>query len=350
MDNNLKFILVFILAAFLSFLFTKIIIYLSLKFKILDYPQGERKNHKEAIPLLGGLAIYASFLITILFLYSQNQLLDKRMNIEMIVYFLLSGFILMIFGYLDDKYNLKAKYSILGPILAILLIVIFGGLKVDFITGLNNNILYFYNITFLPYLISFIWLLGMTYTTKLLDGLDGLTASIGCIASFIIFFVSLSWDITGSTTSLLSLVLAGSIFGFLILNWYPAKVFLGEGGSVFIGFALGVLAIISGSKIATALLVMAFPILDIIFVIFSRLKKKEKIYLGDKEHLHFRLRALGLSPKQVVFFMSGIGLLFGLVSLFLTTKSKVSVLFILLILMFLLSSFLNSKLKKNESI
>ena len=350
MDNNLKFILVFILAALLSFLFTKIVIYLSFKFKILDYPQGERKIHHKPTPLLGGLAIYTSFLITILFLYSQDQLLDKRMNMEMIFYFLLAAFILMIFGYLDDKYNLKAKYSILGPIIAVLLVVLGGGLEVNFITGLNNNILYLDSFVFLPALISFLWLLGMTYTTKLLDGLDGLTASIGCIASFIIFFVSLSWDITGSTTSLLSLVLAGSIFGFLILNWYPAKVFLGEGGSVFIGFALGVLAIISGSKIATALLVMAFPILDIIFVIFSRLKKREKIYLGDKEHLHFRLRALGLSPKQVVFFMSGIGLLFGLVSLFLTTKAKVSALFILLILMFFLSSFLNYKLKKNESI
>ncbi len=349
MDDNLKFILIFIGAAILSFLFTKIIIYLSFKFNILDYPQEQRKDHQKATPLLGGIAIYFSFLIIISILYFQNQLLDKRMNIEMIFYFLLAGFILMIFGFLDDKYTLKAKYSILGPLLAIVL-MISGGLKVDFITGFDNSILYFHSITFLPYLISFIWLLGMTYTTKLLDGLDGLTASIGLIASFIIFFVSLSWDITGSTTSLLSLALAGSIFGFLILNWYPAKIFLGEGGSVFIGFSLGVLSIISGSKIATALLVMAFPVLDIILVIINRLKKKGKFYIGDREHLHFRLRDIGLSTKQVVLFMSSIGLLFGLISLFLTTKAKVSALFILLILMFILSSFLNYKLKRNESI
>ena len=110
------------------------------------------------------------------------------------------------------------------------------------------------------------------------------------------------------------------------------------------------LSIISGSKIATALLVMAFPVLDIILVIINRLKKKGKFYIGDREHLHFRLRDIGLSTKQVVLFMSSIGLLFGLISLFLTTKAKVSALFILLILMFILSSFLNYKLKRNESI
>ncbi len=350
MDNYLKFILVFIASAIFSFLFSKIIIYLASKFNILDYPKDGRKIHKKPIPLLGGLAIYFSFLLTILFLYLQGNLLDERMNIEMIFYFLLAGFILIIFGYLDDKYNLEAKYSILGPIIAVLLVVLLGGIRVNFITSFNNRILYLDTFILLPYIISFIWLLGMTYTTKLLDGLDGLTSTIGLIASFIIFFVSLSWDVTGSTTSLMSLALAGSIFGFLLLNWQPARIFLGESGSVFIGFALGVLSIISGSKIATALLVMAFPILDIIFVIFSRLKNKQKIWLGDREHLHFRLMSIGLSSKQVVFFMSTIGLLFGLISIFFTTKAKISALFILLILMFMLSFFINYRLKKNESI
>lgn len=350
MDNYLKFILVFIASAIISFLFTKIIIYLANKYKILDYPKDERKIHKKPIPLLGGIAIYSSFLLTILFLYSQGNLLDERMNIAMIFSFLLSGLILMIFGYLDDRYTLSAKFSILGPILAIIIVILFGNIKVDFITGLDNGIMYLDYFSLIPYIIAFLWLLGITYTTKLLDGIDGLTSSIGLIASFIIFFVSLSWDVTGSTTSLMSLALAGSIFGFLILNWNPAKIFLGEGGSVFIGFSLGVLAIISGSKIATALLVMAFPILDIIYVIFNRIKNKKKIWIADREHLHFRLIDIGLNQKQVVLFMSSIGLLFGLVSVFFTTKAKVSALFILLLLMFLLSSFINYKLKKNESI
>jgi len=350
MDNYLKFILVFIASAIISFLFTKIIIYLAHKYKILDYPKDERKIHKKPIPLLGGLAIYSSFLLTVLFLYFQGNLLDERMNISMIFSFLISGLILMIFGYLDDRYTLPAKLSILGPVLAISIVVLFGNIKVSFITGLDNGIMYLDYFYFIPYLISFIWLLGMTYTTKLLDGIDGLTSSIGLIASFIIFFVSLSWDVTGSTTSLMSLALAGSIFGFLILNWNPAKVFLGEGGSVFIGFSLGVLSIISGSKIATALLVMAFPILDIIYVVFNRIKNKKKIWVGDREHLHFRLLDIGLSQKKVVLFMSSIGLIFGLVSVFFTTKAKVSALFILLLLMLLLSSFINSKLKRNENI
>jgi len=350
MDNYLNFFLVFILSSIVSFLFAKIIIYFSFKFNILDYPKNSIKNHRKPTPLLGGVAIYFSFLFVLLFLYYYGILPDERMNIEMIFYFLLSGFILIIFGYFDDKYTLPAKYSILGPLIAVSLIILFGGIKVVYITSLSNGVLYLDKFSLLPYIISFFWLLGMTYTTKLLDGVDGLTSSIGLIASFIIFFVSLSWDVVGSSTSFMSLALAGSIFGFLILNWYPAKIFLGESGSVFIGFSLGVLAIISGSKIATALLVMAFPILDIIIVIFNRLKSKQKIWLGDREHLHFRLLDIGLNQKQVVLFISIIGLSFGLVSIFFTTKAKVSALFILLILMFILSSYINYKLKKNESI
>ncbi|MBT4850355.1 undecaprenyl/decaprenyl-phosphate alpha-N-acetylglucosaminyl 1-phosphate transferase, partial [Candidatus Parcubacteria bacterium] len=158
--------------------------------------------------------------------------------------------------------------------------------------------------------------------------------------------VSLSWDVVGSTTSLLALVLGGAIFGFLIWNWHPAKIFLGEGGSTFIGFALGVLAIISGSKIATALLVMGLPVLDIIWVIIARLRQKKAFWRGDNQHLHFRLLKAGFSQKQIVFFLSAISLSFGVISIFFTTKIKIIALIFLLVFMFLVSYWLNYKLKK----
>lgn len=355
MFDYFKFIWVFLSASCLSFLFSKLIMVISRRFNILDYPKESRKIHNQPVPLLGGLAIYFSWLVVVLFLLKTGQLLDARMSWSLVVWFLLAGLVLMINGWLDDKYNLPAKITIWGPILASGLIIL-GGLKITYITHPAGGVLYLNSLFsawapltyFLPLLFTFLWLLVLTYTTKLLDGLDGLSSSIGLIASLIIFTVSLAWDVVGSTTSLLALALAGSLFGFLFLNWHPAKLFLGEGGSTFIGFALGVLSIISGSKIATALLVMGLPFLDIIWVSLRRWRQGRPWWRGDQEHLHFRLLAAGLSQRQVVIFLSLISLSFGLASLFFTTKAKIGALVILLGLMFFLSSWLNYYLKRKN--
>jgi UDP-GlcNAc:undecaprenyl-phosphate/decaprenyl-phosphate GlcNAc-1-phosphate transferase len=346
--NIQKFVLVFALAFALAWAFSKLVIYLAYKFNILDHPRGDRKIHTRPTPLLGGLAIYMAFLITTLVLWQSEILWDGRVDISLIAWFLAAGLILMINGYLDDKYSLKPYISILGPILASL-VVIWAGLKISYITNPSGGIFYLDNMfvwDFVPMFITFLWLLGITYTTKLLDGIDGLTSSIGLIASLVIFAVSMSWDVAGSSTSLLSLALAGSILGFLIFNWHPAKVFLGEGGSTFIGFALGVLSIISGSKIATALLVMGLPVLDIFWVIIRRLKKGKLFWQGDQEHLHFRMLRGGLAQKQIVLFLAAVSLAFGIISIFFTTKIKITALIIVFVLMFMLSTWLNYKLKE----
>ena len=344
--NIQKFILVFALAFVLAWIFSKAVIYLAHKFNILDHPSSDRKIHRQATPLLGGLAIYVAFLITVLILWQGNLLVDGRVDISLIGWFLLGGFILMLNGYLDDKYSLAPYITILGPILASL-VVIWGGLKIAYITNPGGGILYLDNLfvwDFVPILITFLWIMGITYTTKLLDGIDGLASSIGLIASLVIFIVSLAWDVDGSSTSLLSLAFAGAILGFLIFNWHPAKIFLGEGGSTLIGFSLGVLSIISGSKIATALLVMGLPVLDIFWVIIRRAKQGKAFWSGDQEHLHFRMLRSGFSQKQIVLFLSLVSLSFGVVSIFFTTKIKITALIIVLVLMFMLSTWLNYRL------
>ena len=355
-DYRIKFIIIFLASFFLSLLLTKLVIALARRLHILDSPEAaQRKIHSQSTPLLGGLAIYSTLLLIISFLWINGQLLDERMSGSLIIWFLIAGFVLMINGYLDDKFSLPAKVTIWGPIVASVL-MIFGGLKISYITSWQGGVLYldqlfgsFINVgNILIILLTFIWLLGMTYTTKFLDGIDGLASGIGLIASLVIFMVSLSWDIAGSTTSLLTLVLAGATLGFLIWNWHPAKVFLGESGSTFIGFTLGVLSIISGSKIATALLVMGLPILDVLWVIIWRLRRHKPFWQGDNQHLHFRLLEAGLSQRQVALFISFIGLAFGLVSIFFTTKAKLSALSILLIFMFILTGWLKFKLKSNE--
>lgn len=328
---------------------------LAAKWHVLDLPNISRKIHDRPIPLLGGAAVFLSFLLTVLLLWQLGNLFDARINISLVFWFLVASFILIINGFLDDKYRLPAYISIIGPIISVVIVMI-AGLKISYISNPIGGIIYLDNIfsslsiwsVAIPMALTFLWLMGMTYTTKLLDGVDGLASSIGLIASVIIFFVSLSWDVSGSTTSLMSLSLAGAIFGFLILNWHPAKIFLGEGGSTFIGFALGVLSIISGSKIATALLVMGLPVLDILWVIIRRIKNKRPIYQGDNEHLHFRLMRAGLNQKQTVLFMSFVSLCFGFVSILFTTKAKIGALVIVIVLMFILSSFLNYKLKETN--
>ncbi|MBT6691292.1 undecaprenyl/decaprenyl-phosphate alpha-N-acetylglucosaminyl 1-phosphate transferase [Candidatus Parcubacteria bacterium] len=355
MPDYIKFILVFLIAFVLSFVFTKFIIWLAHRQGILDHPGADRKIHTKPVPLLGGIAVYASFFITIFILWQSHQLTDERISLSMLAWFLLAGLVLIINGALDDKYSLPAQVTVWGPVLASL-IIIFAGLKISYITHPEGGVLQLDSLfsslsgmaDFIPMLLTFVWLMGITYTTKLLDGIDGLTSSIGLVASVVIFVVSLSWDIQGSTTSLLALVLAGAIFGFLLLNWHPAKVFLGEGGSTFIGFSLGVLSIISGSKIATALLVMGLPVLDIIWVIIRRLRQKKAFWRADKQHLHFRLLSAGLSQKQVVIFLSTISLCFGVISILFTTKAKIGALIILLVLMLLLSSWLNYRLKQKK--
>ena len=357
-DYRLKFLLVFLLSFVLALFFTRLVICLARRWNILDNPRvADRKIHKFSTPLLGGLAIYATLLSVIFILWSQGHLLDDRMPGSLVIYFLIAGLVLMINGYLDDKYRLPAKITIWGPVIAVIIMLV-GGLRISYVTSWQGGVLYLDQIfgsfdnlaSLLMLVLTFIWLLGMTYTTKFLDGIDGLASGIGLIASLVIFLVSLSWDVVGSTTSLLAISLAGACLGFLIWNWHPAKVFLGESGSTLIGFTLGVLAIISGSKIATALLVMGLPILDAFWVIIWRFKHHKPIWQGDSQHLHFRLLGAGLSQRQVVLFIRFVSLLFGLVSIFFTTKAKVSALSFLLIFMFIVTGWLKFKLKSNEQL
>ena len=350
--NFIIWLLTFLGAFVFSLFLTKVVIGLARRWQIMDYPRAERKIHHQPTPLLGGLAIYLAWLFIIAVLYFSGQLFDDRITVSTVIFFLSAGLILIINGILDDKYNLPAAITIWGPILASVL-VISGGLTISHITHPAGGILYLDKIftdtyAILPTIITFLWLMSITYTTKLLDGIDGLTAGLGSVASLVIFIVSLSWDVAGSTTALLSLSLAGAVLGFLCLNWHPAKIFLGEGGSTLIGFSLGVLSIISGSKIATALLVMGLPLLDIFWVLVRRLKRGQPFWQGDKEHLHFRLLAAGLKQRQIVLFFIIVSLSFGLVSIFFTTKAKIGALILMLFLMFILSTALNYRLKNHH--
>lgn len=333
-----------------AFLLTAIITYLvrrlSLRLKLFDLPDASRKVHYKPVPLWGGLSIYLAVSILLIIFWRSDMLSDGRITQSHLIGILLGGGLLMIGGFLDDKFNLKPYQTIIWPVLAAALMV-YAGLSIKYITNPAGGLLYFGS-SLISSIFVFFWLLGMMYTTKFLDGLDGLVAGIATIGSIILFVVSLFWDVALSGTSILCLIFAGSAAGFLLWNFHPAKIFLGEGGSLYLGFMLGVLSLISGAKIATALLIMGLPILDAAWVIFRRIfKEKKSPFIGDGKHLHFRLLNVGLSQRKAVLFLYLITTIFGTISLFQNTIGKIiALIFLLLMMLFLALALVKMNVKE----
>ena len=334
------FIFTILLSAGLTFLVMK----LAKKLKITDRPDAERKFHQGNIPLLGGLAIFLTFFI-VLFFFRDKILAGDLLPGHWLGFFIGACF-LMIGGFFDDKYNLKPIQQFIFPCLAIIS-VIAGGVEIEKITNPLGGYLY---LGWLSAILIAFWLLGVMYTTKLLDGLDGLVSGLTAISSLTIFLFTLTTKYYQPDIALAALVLAAASLGFLFFNWQPARVFLGEGGSLFLGYALGVLAIISGGKIAIALLVMGIPILDVAWTILRRLAAgKNPFKFADRRHLHFRLLETGLTVRQAVLLFYVISIIFGLNALFLQSIGKAFALITLagiMLLVVIFFAYLDRKSKR----
>jgi UDP-GlcNAc:undecaprenyl-phosphate/decaprenyl-phosphate GlcNAc-1-phosphate transferase len=318
-------------AAFaLSLVFTWLVIRGAVKLNIIDQPDAERKFHTGPVPLLGGVAIFAAFFLTLFFFHS--RLVVGILAYSHWLWFCGGACFLMIGGFLDDKYNLKPGKQIVWPLLAIAC-VIAGGIGIGKITNPLGGFLYFSVWASAGFTI--IWLLAMMYTTKLLDGLDGLVTGIYGIGGLVIFLFTISSKYFQPDIAFVALVFAAACLGFLIFNWYPAKIFLGEGGSLLLGYILGVLAIISGGKIAIALLVLGLPLLDFAWTILRRaLSGKNPFRSADRAHLHYRLLDLGIGQRKTVLIFYGFSLFFGLAALFLQSRGKllaISILFLIMV-------------------
>ena len=324
----LYYLLVFIATILLSVIFTRLVKFLAGKLGIVDKPDHPRKIHQTNTPLLGGLAIFLAFFMMLYFLH--DKLLSGNLEPRHWQGFFIGACFLIVGGFFDDKYNLKPLKQFIFPLLASLSVII-GGVEIEKITNPWGGYIY---LGWLSGLIIMIWLLGMMYTTKLLDGLDGLVTGVSAIGALIIFLFTMTTKYYQPDIGLAALVLAAACLGFLIFNWYPAKIFLGEGGSLLLGFILGVLAIISGGKIAIALLVMGIPIMDVIWTIIRRLAAgKNPFKFADQKHLHFRLLNFGLGQRKTVLIYYIFAAVFGLSALFLQSQGKLLALLVLAIIM-----------------
>lgn len=340
------YLFIIILSLILSIFFTSLVKKIALKFDIVDKPDFNRKIHKTPIPLLGGLAIFLAFFLS-LFIF-KKYLLVGDLNIYHWLGFFVGAVFLLFGGILDDKYNLAPKWQIIWPILASIAVIL-GGVNIEKISNPSGGFIFF------PFWFSslfiFLWILGMTYTTKLLDGLDGLASGVSAIGGLIIFLFTISSKYYQPDIAVASLIFFVVLFGFLIFNFNPAKIFLGESGSLLLGYVLGVLAIISGGKIAILLLVIGLPALDVLWTIMRRsFSGKNPFKHSDRKHLHHRLIDLGFSQKQAVLFFYGVSGLFGLSGLFLQSKGKIWALLGLFSLMLLLIIFFYFLDKKKISL
>lgn len=341
----------FVLALGLSLGLTFLAKNLAARRGLIDLPDGGRKQHGRPTPLGGGLAIFTAFWVSVALLSLTGQL-GQNLAPERLWGVLAGGAILMIFGWFDDQRGLSPSWRLLGGVLAAFLVIL-GGVGLDKITNPLGGVLRLDGwqvalgplgqIAVIADLLVFFWLLGMTYTVKILDGLDGLAAGVTAIGALMIFLVANGERWHQPDVALVALVFAGACLGFLFFNFHPAKIFLGEGGGLWLGFTLGVLSVIAGGKIATALLVMAVPILDLIRVVYLRLKTGQPIFHGDRRHLHYRLLDIGFSHQQAVLALYAIAILFGLTTVFLQSFNKLIVLILLAALMLLFGFWLGEK-------
>lgn len=338
MLNNILF---FLTAVLLSGLFTYFLIKWARKIKIFDLPNEERKRHGRPVPLLGGLAIFLSFWLVTGIVFLSTDLLHKHFSARQLFFVFFASALLMLVGFYDDKYKMRADKRLLFTALCVG-VVLLGGINFDGVTnpfggtiGLDFwkiNLGFFGQFLVGVNILVFLWLTGMMYTVKILDGLDGLAVGVVGIAALMVFALSQFTKFFQPDTALVALILAGACLGFLIFNFYPAKIFLGEGGGLFLGLMVGVLATIAGGKIATTLLVMAVPIIDLAWVIIIRALKHQNILKGDRLHLHFQLVDIGWSHRQAVLLLYSFSLLFGVCTLFFSSFYKLLALVVLSVL------------------
>ncbi len=312
---------------------TPVVRFFAVKLGVVDRPDGLRKTHARPVALLGGIALYAAFAVaTILIL---PGLLGGFLPSKHLFGIFLGGAVLVIGGFLDDRHRLPPRFQILFPTLAAL-IVIASGIGTSVITSPFGGVLHLdgwhwtvlkwhgmpYRLTLPADLFTFAWMMGMMYTTKLLDGLDGLVAGLGAIGSFVLAIYSLSPRAAEPELARLAMAAAGAQGGFLFYNARPASIFLGEGGSTLVGYLLGVMAILAGGKIGVTLMILAVPIMDAAWTIGRRLWQKRRVTEGGLDHLHFLLVRQGLSPGKTVLLFWLFAAAFGAAGIFIQGWQK----------------------------
>lgn len=336
-----------IIAAIIAGGLTYYVKILAERFKWFDFP-SPRKVHPKPIPRLGGVAIVIAFLIVLI----GYTLASERLNFsgfeiifmdKRLVGVILGLLILLIVGIFDDIRGVKPWKKLFWHFVAAGMVVLFGlsiqylrlpfGEHLDLTTWQIPISIFDFHYTFVVWgdLLTIFWIVLLINTFNFLDGLDGLASGISFITAMVIFFLSVL--LGQDANALLAVLIAGVTLGFLGWNFYPARIFLGDSGSMSLGFLIGVLSIISGGKLATAFLVLGIPVLDVGWVVMRRLFSGQSPFVADKRHLHHRLLTAGLTQRQAVVALYLVAIIFGTVAVVASTQAKITATAILLGLM-----------------
>ena len=311
---------IFVLALVLSFILTRVVRNTAMARGMVSAPVLDRHLHQAPLPRLGGVAIFLAFALSLgvaLVVSSVRPDLQFGSSLRTLATILVPGFLIFLLGLYDDirtigpypKFTIQAIAATmlwLGGLRILDLPVLFGARHFPWFVGLALTIL---------------WVLGITNAFNLIDGLDGLAAGSALFSTLVVFVVALLSH--ASFVALMTIALTGAIVGFLRYNFNPATIFLGDCGSLFIGFLLSALALEGAQKaptvIAVAIPVVSFglPILETSLSVLRRLISGRPVFIADREHIHHKLLQLGLSHRQVVIVLYAVSALFALLSLFL---------------------------------
>ncbi|OIN97948.1 hypothetical protein AUJ66_01900 [Candidatus Desantisbacteria bacterium CG1_02_38_46] len=303
---GLRFFLMFLISFSVSYFLTPLVRFVAIKLKVLDYP-NQRKKHQIPTPLLGGIAVYVAYAVSILW----N--LEFSLELKGIA---VGSTIILLIGVIDDWKNLPAGIKLAGHIAAASIVIFWGGSTISFIPHWPCE-------KILEIIISYFWLAGVTTAFNCMDGVDGLATGLGIISG--VCFFAIAYLTHQSYLGFLSIALIGACAGFLRHNWKPASIFLGDGGSNFIGFVLAGLALLGSwsdtnpmVSLGIPLLILAVPIFDMVYITASRIKNgnvrnlHQWIEYVGRDHFHHRLINLGFGERGAVIFIYFLSLSLGI--------------------------------------
>lgn len=323
-------ILGFLTSLIVSFIATPYVKKLAEKVGAVDAP-NQRKVHTRIMPRMGGLAIYLGYLVAF-FLFVPYASMSEMLGI------FIGSTIVMAVGMLDDKYQLSPKWKLLGQLIATAIVVIPFGLKIGVVNLPYSGSIDFSSgwLFWLAIPITMFWIVGVTNAVNLIDGLDGLSAGVSAIAAGTMGVMALLMGDYKVATY--CFVLLGAILGFLYFNFHPARLFMGDTGSLFLGFNLAALSIM-GFKEALfisfiiPIVVLGVPLWDTFFAIVRRIVNKKPISSPDKGHLHHCLLNMGLSHRATVLTIYSISIFFGTMAILLTKTTKWTTIIVMVVLL-----------------
>ena len=326
---NIKDLIVVLVPFVVSFLGTFVVKKIAVHVNAIDIP-NERKIHKNPIPRLGGLAIFAAFLVGYIFF---GTISTQMISI------LIGGFIIVLTGIVDDIKPISAKVKFLFQTLAAIVVVVYGHLYFNNISLLGAT---FKFPTYINMILSIVFILGVVNAINLIDGLDGLSSGISAIYFLTISVIAIVLNRLGGLDVILALIMLGATLGFLEHNFPPAKIFMGDTGSMFLGFMIAIIALL-GYKVATItslivpLLLLFIPIMDTLLAIIRRILKHESIGKPDKEHLHHQLLRLTSSQTKTVLIIYTINIIFSAITVLYVLKDNTlaMILYILVMMLFI---------------